>query len=210
MPHRISQIQINAAGGQVEFFFHLSEESKREIQQLLPGFLGPLTSLARMLGDAKLHAICDDQLHMFLGCNWDGTWKSLPDGMYLIDHEMEIPSSGSLRQSPIESPRKRLTIPNVIHAWQLFSFLLSQKIRERVFEPAFEDALQQYVRSRLPEFQSKWQQRWITACFVVKSILLVFDSCRVASIAATLGALLWLVPPAIKERIIELWHNIGR
>lgn len=75
---------------------------------------------------------------------------------------------------------------------RIFSFCLPGPVRQRAFEPAYEDLAKDYKRAS--RYRGAWTRRWLTFCFLIRAALLVVQSLR----AFVLDQLLWLLPPAIR------------
>jgi hypothetical protein len=85
----------------------------------------------------------------------------------------------------------------------LFSYLLPRKTRERVFEPAREELLEDYLTS-YSHYRTLWARRWLTFCFTFRTAWMVADCIRVMLISP-LGRFLLLLIPAAVRRWWWLW-----
>jgi hypothetical protein len=82
---------------------------------------------------------------------------------------------------------KRLTLSvtsafaldNVYAAWELFGFILSRSMRDRVFEPSFNDFKADFHETRKKKYRGKWAQRWLMFCFVWRLGWMVLKCIRV-------------------------------
>jgi hypothetical protein len=52
--------------------------------------------------------------------------------------------------------------------WVLFPFILPRSVRERVYEPAFEELKEDYLKA-LPLWTGWLSRRWLTFCFSVRT-----------------------------------------
>jgi len=58
---------------------------------------------------------------------------------------------------------------------ELLSYILLPKARKEVFEPRYNEILEDYVCAK-KKFDSKWEIRWLTFWFCVHTVLLIFGS----------------------------------
>jgi len=79
----------------------------------------------------------------------------------------------------------------------LFSFILPGKIQRECFEPAYNDLLRDYVRSR--KFRSKWARRWIAFAFTARTLYMVGDCFRVMLQGSAGKLLLGLLPESFRN-----------
>ena len=63
--------------------------------------------------------------------------------------------------------------------WELFPYLLSNKTREKVYEPAKHDLEHDHVFGKR-KFRSKGARRWLTFCFCLRTVVLFFGSIKAA------------------------------
>jgi hypothetical protein len=86
------------------------------------------------------------------------------------------------------------SVRSVFSVLRLFSYLIPRATRERVFEPAFNDALKDFVETQqhLPD---AFKRRWLTTCFLFQGLLIVVDCLR----ALVLDRLLWLIPTQFRH-----------
>ena len=82
----------------------------------------------------------------------------------------------------------------------MFSFMLPRKAQREVFEPAYNDLLEDYVRAR--RFRGRWARRWLAFAFTVRSLLMVADCLRVLLQSGAGKILVSLLP--------EAWRNWWR
>jgi hypothetical protein len=90
--------------------------------------------------------------------------------------------------------RKRHTTIRLPRMWELFPYLLPKTTRLRVYEPAYNDILHDYLLSR--KYKTEGAKRWLTFCFCVRTVGLIFGSLR-----AMVGAKCW----AVIEKILPEW-----
>src|SRR6266545_2161218 len=55
--------------------------------------------------------------------------------------------------------------------WRLFSYLLPRKTRERVFEPAYQELLEDYLTTH-GKYRTKWAKRWLTFCYTFRTVVM--------------------------------------
>jgi len=60
---------------------------------------------------------------------------------------------------------------------ELLSYILLPKTRKEVFEPRYNEILEDYICAK-KKFDSKWEIRWLTFWFCVHTVLLVFGSIK--------------------------------
>jgi len=78
---------------------------------------------------------------------------------------------------PVKKPQPVVaSTPDYARFWRLFSFVLSPETRERVFEPAYHDLLEDFVLARREP--RNWARRWIHFAFMLRSIVMVLDCVR--------------------------------
>ncbi len=70
--------------------------------------------------------------------------------------------------------------------WKLFSFILGEKTRTRVFEPAHEDMLEQYYRAKRT-YRTKPARLWLAIAFTVRTIVMVLECLRASAIDRAFG-----------------------
>jgi hypothetical protein len=98
------------------------------------------------------------------------------------------------------SPSSKISFPRM---WDLFSYLLPRQTRERVFEPARQELLEDYLTSS--SYRTPWARRWLTLCFTFRTALMVADCIRVMLISPVGLFLLWLVPTVVRRWWWLLW-----
>ena len=81
--------------------------------------------------------------------------------------------------------------------WKNFSYLLPRKTRERVFEPAYQDLFADHLETRRK--RGKWFRRWLTFCFVFRTVLMVGDCFRALLADRGLRFLTSLLPEPLKR-----------
>jgi hypothetical protein len=70
-------------------------------------------------------------------------------------------------------------LPNFPRLWSLLPFALSRKTRERVYEPAHQELLEDYIRACSLK-GGRGLKRWLIICFTIRSIVMV-GQCIAAS-----------------------------
>jgi hypothetical protein len=56
--------------------------------------------------------------------------------------------------------------------WALFPFILPRRLREQVYEPSYQELLEDYHVARR-SYRTKWARRWLTFCFTLRTLVLV-------------------------------------
>jgi hypothetical protein len=82
--------------------------------------------------------------------------------------------------------------------WELFSFVLPHKTRERVFEPHYQELLEDYLVTR-GRYRTPVAKKWLTFCFAFRTGLMVLDCLRVLLTHKALQFLLGIIPEAVKQ-----------
>jgi hypothetical protein len=82
--------------------------------------------------------------------------------------------------------------------WNLFAYLLPRKVRERVYEPAHQELLEDYLTAR-KKYRTKWSRRWLTFCFTFRTVLMVLDSFRAMLGDHVVDFLVRLLPEALRQ-----------
>jgi hypothetical protein len=83
-------------------------------------------------------------------------------------------------------------------AWRLFSYLLPRKTRDRVFEPAYQDLVDDYLTTRA-KYRTKWAKRWLTFCYTLRTCLMVLDCLRAMLADKAIALLARVVPERLKH-----------
>jgi len=114
---------------------------------------------------------------------------------------------GRLLSAYIESPVPVTREPKSVSAntrvfgwtrfWELFKYLLPHKTREKVYEPARNELMQDYLETR--KEKSKVVRAWLNFCFTFRTVLLVADCWRCLIAQTALGWLLKSVPEPIRR-----------
>lgn len=88
--------------------------------------------------------------------------------------------------------------------WELFPIILPKSVRETVYEPCVEELKEDYLRERA-RWKGRFSRRWVTFCFTVRTVNLVFQSLWAATLSKTrkvlLGALTVIVGSQYAEAI---------
>jgi hypothetical protein len=94
----------------------------------------------------------------------------------LRDYLMHAALNGSTAHSVNRTPAAKTSRPCVVlpRLWALFPFILPRNVRERVYEPAHQEVLEEYIKAR--KYRTKWAGRWITFAFTIKTIRMVCQS----------------------------------
>jgi hypothetical protein len=81
--------------------------------------------------------------------------------------------------------------------WRLFSYLLPRKTRDRVFEPNYQELLEDYLTRG--KYRTKWAKRWLAFCFTFRTILMVLGCFRAMLADKAIALLARLVPEPLKR-----------
>ena len=84
---------------------------------------------------------------------------------------------------------------NFLIFWRYFAFVLPHKTRERVFDPAHEELLEDYLLTR--RLRGKWARRWWTFCFTVRTALMILDCFRAMLADRAFQLIVWLIRAAV-------------
>jgi hypothetical protein len=95
--------------------------------------------------------------------------------------------------------------PGFPRVWKLFAFALPREIRTRVFEPAHQELLEDYIIAQ-GLYQAKWPRRWLILCFSIRTILMVLDSLRAMLGAKLLKLAIWTARCSA-ERLFEAFSG---
>jgi hypothetical protein len=149
--------------------------------------------------------------------DWNGDWSSLPDGMYKfalkvpqsvrIDEVQNLHEMYELVANAFASRQVLMAFPRY---WELLGFVMSKRTRERIFEPAYLDLMQQHAKAMEERFNRPWILVWLNFCFALRSILLVAECWRVAGFTVAIGFVLKCLPAGLKDAIRELWISLLR
>ena len=179
-------------------------------------------SLAAKRLPRSLQMACEKQMHQLLP-SWDGQWTSLGDGRYVLAADAGI-TENVIAMDPkrvcAEVVKVRHNLRKLIaqrqflmafpRYWELLGFAMSRKTRERVFEPAYNDLLAQHAKAVEQRFNKPWTLRWLSFCFAVESIRLVFQCLRVRSCALLGYVALKCLPAGLKDAVREFWLSLLR
>jgi hypothetical protein len=105
-------------------------------------------------------------------------------------------------------------MPSFPRSWSLFAFLLPREVRERVYEPAHQELLEDYTLARR-SYRTKQARRWLTFCFTVRTAMMWAESLRVMACSKGAKALRWLAyvvfgSQSIKSVRVILFELFGR
>ena len=88
-----------------------------------------------------------------------------------------------------------LSFPRI---WELFAFVLPKKFRERVYEPAHQELLEDYLLVR-QKYRTKGARRWLAFCFCWRTFWLVVQCFQAVFADKALRGLATLIPEQIKR-----------
>lgn len=81
--------------------------------------------------------------------------------------------------------------------WSLLRFSFSREIKERIFDPAVGELMEDYVQAS--RFRTTAARRWLTFCFAIRTVLLVLDCLRVVAMSRTVQFVWRLTPEPIRR-----------
>ena len=116
---------------------------------------------------------------MMLVPMWAGAVVAVMSGFFIGRTGIDVP---------------RVDFPRI---WLLFSFALTKQARERVFEPACNDMLEQYMLSR--RYRTRLARAWLTFAFTVRTMLMVLDCLRAMAGDRAVHWLARVVPNPVKR-----------
>ena len=85
----------------------------------------------------------------------------------------------------------------ILHFWELFKFILPPKTRTEVYEPLYNEFLEDYLVSRV--YKSKYAKRWLKFCFVTRTGIMVAGCLRVSCSAKLRLAFLAFLPESLRR-----------
>ena len=194
-------VQINTSDDGPSFtYYEWSGDGMEELARI--------EYLETRIGIGGIDALCHDAICGMLCGNWDGEWRSLERGAtFVVDINHPYLSRRQMRHAFNKWIAPILGRPPQLRGfplfWQLFGFALAKKTRDQVFEPAYQDLLAQYLRSR--QFSGKWARRWLILCFTWRTIGLVVTCFKVASVSIIAAAFWRVMPNGWKEWLLRLF-----
>jgi len=120
-----------------------------------------------------------------------GNWTLMstlrpPDDSGVMVAAQESGQTPAIRQSAI--------LPRL---WRLFSYALSHRTRRRMFEPAYNELLDDYLSTW--KEQSKWARRWLTIAYTLRTIVMVVDCLSIAMRDRAFRLLSGFLPNWVRE-----------
>ncbi len=108
-------------------------------------------------------------------------YVEVPKGNEFVTHRKELAEDfvqtivvKRIREFGVQNSSKeyeeRESLPTF---WELFQWLLSHEVRDRVLKPALNELAIDYARTR--RYQSRAVKAWIRLCFATRSAILVLD-----------------------------------
>jgi hypothetical protein len=88
--------------------------------------------------------------------------------------------------------------PGFPRAWNLLAFVLQKRIRARVYEPAHQELLEDYLLARR-KYRTPWACRWLTFCFTWRTFWLVVQCFQAVFADKAMAAVGKLVPEPVKR-----------
>jgi hypothetical protein len=87
--------------------------------------------------------------------------------------------------------------------WNLSAYILDHKTREKIYQPAAEELIEDFLESRR-KYRTPWARRWLTLCFTLRTLFL-FSACfRNMVGTAALNFLVGWLPAPIREAFRRL------
>ena len=208
----LDEIYVDVIDGNVKF--SLVKKRHNEAEEI-----ARVDNIDKLLGDDVMHCLCDEFLCYCHDIGWDGEWSSINEGLYIVNFDEFC---GTLDQTVFDGHYVELcagnatSVPDVTmltgfpRFWELFGFLLPRRKRDRIFTPAYQDMLADYLTTRKERYRTPWARRWLNFCFTFRTFTLVLQCCKVTSCGVAFAVLLHLIPPAVKEWCRDCWLNLFR
>jgi hypothetical protein len=131
-------------------------------------------------------------------CNLSGA----PAGIIRFPATLGIENRWTIDAESEDEPR---TLADFPHIWELFSFLLSQKVRQEVFEPYHAELKADYVQAK-SVCRSPRDAQLINMCFGLRSVAMVAQSLFAAANDRTCHWSKWALRVVLGERAFRaLW-----
>jgi hypothetical protein len=74
-----------------------------------------------------------------------------------------------------EAVRSRSQYERTLRLLELFQFILPPKVKREVYEPQFNDLLEDFL-IKAQKYDTKWASRWLRSCFVMRAFSTVIGS----------------------------------
>lgn len=160
----------------------------------------PLNRLTELLPNA-IHNVLMGKAQGVNRAHWGLAQQALWDNAQDAANVLRSLASAVESQNEQDSAF-RASFPRV---WELLKFVMGATMRQRVFEPAYNDLLADHLETRAARFQTPWARHWIWVCFVLRTAGLVIQCTAVGVRSAAATILLGAIPLALRERIREWW-----
>jgi len=82
--------------------------------------------------------------------------------------------------------------------WNLFGYVFSHRIKSRIFEPALNEMIEDYLLAR-KDCRTQWARRWLNFCFNFRMVLTVLECFRVVIADRAFRSLARLLPEPIRR-----------
>jgi hypothetical protein len=82
--------------------------------------------------------------------------------------------------------------------WKLFSYVFSHRIRSRIFEPALNEMIEDYLLAR-QDYRTQWARRWLNFCFTFRMMLTVLECFRAVIADSAFRSLARLLPDTLRR-----------
>jgi hypothetical protein len=102
------------------------------------------------------------------------------------------PRSSQNEDVTVTGPDPTSIGPAFPRLWSLLAFLLPRKARAEAYEPAHQELLEDYLVAR-KLYRTKWARRWLTFCFMLRTVVMVAQSLRAWLGDKRIRALKWLM-----------------
>ena len=108
-----------------------------------------------------------------------------------------------VQSGALDCVKTRLVRPGFPRVWALLGFLLGRRDRERIYEPAHNELLEDYVVAKR-SYRTPWARRWLTFCFTLRTVLLLAACVRALLGGKVCTFLMTFLPARLKE-----WWQTG-
>lgn len=140
-------------------------------------------------------------------CSWTYAETDTPDAVegWLRGTLLQLrsqPESEAFSNDGSSISDKQTAQHGITRFWDLFSVILPQSVRERVYEPARQELLDDYLSVR-GKFPTKWGTRWINFAFTVRIAVMVAQSLRAWLGDKALAWLWWLLIAVVGDGVVR-------
>jgi len=82
--------------------------------------------------------------------------------------------------------------------WKIFGYVFSHRIRSRIFEPALNEMIEDYLLAR-QDYRTQWARRWLNFCFTFRMVLAVLECFRAVIADSAFRSLARLLLDALRR-----------